>query len=313
MATGAIRSKSQNRRLVPYEGVLGEDSTGDVALASIFGATPEGASSSVPNPAATGQFHTRFAAGAAEAPETVDDDMDHTADKHDSTGRQRGQGSAGRGRGAGKGSKGNKGSGRGKGAGKFSSNVQEVLQTHAKALLQLDQHARSRDKECQWAVLLPVDGEAAALLVQTANTWKAARPEEGKHPSGMVHECCWIVFCKFILSKLETTPKSQAVNQLTGFLKDSMVETESHQPSGKDTFVKVFRPIQNKPPTTGLWIWILRPSMALSAGREMHEVLSYWSDKFTTLLAPIKIRKDRVPPTGLLRAVEGRLKAMQIG
>lgn len=318
MATGgAIRSKSQSRRLAPYsEETTNEEGTGGGALSSIFGAVPEGPAPSVTSTTATGIPHVSFSSGTEGLPTEGDEDMDHLADKRGATGQQRGRGGGGRGRGGGKGGR-SEGRGRGgkggKGAGKYSTNVHEVLQTHAKALLQLDQNARARDKECQWAIILPVEGEAAALLVQTANAWKIARPETGKHPDGMVHERCWIVFCRFILSKLETvTVKSQAINRLTGFFKDSLVEEEDHQPTGKDTFVEIFRPVQNKPPETGVWIWILRPCMSLSAGREIHECLAYWSDKFSTLLAPIKIQKDRVPQTGLLRVVEGQLKALQI-
>ena len=121
------------------------------------------------------------------------------------------------------------------------------------------------------------------------------------------------VFSKFFLELLEILPqKTRTSTQLKGFFEDSMVADDSYQPEGANTFVSVFRPVQAKRPTTGQWVWIVRPNMAMGPGRDIQGTLSYWATKFNDITAPIKVQKDRVPATGFFKAVEGQLQAMQI-
>ena len=293
MAHGPVRSKSAVRRSAPFaEEDDDEDATAHKSLkhASIF--NPSEASASAPAAPAAAAFDA-FPTGEA------DEEM--------------GKPSKGRGKGSGKGKGKRKSDGRDGKGNLYSTAYNDVMQTHAKALLQLDQNCRNRDRESQWAFVLPLNSPLVRLLDQTAQDWKHARPEGGKHPSGLLHEYLWATFANNLLeslSKFEEKSKSRATGQLRAFLEDSLVSDSKFQPSGRDTYVEIFRPVQNKLPITGQWIWIFRANMALSNGRDIHELLAYWHDKFSEILAPITIQKDRVPQTGLFRAVEGQLKAL---
>ena len=52
--------------------------------------------------------------------------------------------------------------------------------------------------------------------------------------------------------------------------------------------------------------------MALNDGRDMQENLSYWNEEFSKLLHPLALKRDRMPQSGVFRAVEAQLKAMSI-
>ena len=106
--------------------------------------------------------------------------------------------------------------------------------------------------------------------------------------------------------------QNRTTNNFKNFLEDSVVDSDSHEPNGHKTHVESFRLPQAKKPDKGVWIWIFRPNMALARGRDLHETLSYRNDKFSTLLAPIRLQRDKVPVNGLFRAVEGQLRAFQL-
>ena len=110
----------------------------------------------------------------------------------------------------------------------------------------------------------------------------------------------------------DSSRKSRSSTQLKDFFEESMVAEDCYQPDGANTFVSVFRPVQGKRPTTGQWVWIVRPNMAIGPGRDIQGTLSYWATKFNDVIAPIRVQKDRVPSTGLFKAVEGQLQALQI-
>ena len=230
-------------------------------------------------------------------------------------GRTGGRGRAGRGNTGGRG-KGRGGQGKGTGAkGGKNTDTDNVLQTHAKALLQLDNNYRQREKEVQWALVFPEDNDLANVLEERTATWKNDRPKNGPHPLGLIHEYLWCTFCDILLDKIKEMPDdltAPCIIRLKRFLEDSTAPADSYKPHGRRTYLDIFRPVQAKKPNGANWIWIIRPSMSIKDGRDLQECLTYHHDDLSSVLHPITLQRDRMPQSGLFKAVEAQLKALQI-
>ena len=299
MSHGKVLRSKSSTRAAPYD-----DAKDDEEQHSIFGvlAPPPPASSS------TGQLGAAVGEGGPDGTkDVVFEDAEVQPPKGGrGKGGKTGKGGRGKGGGGGKGYRGQKGG---------HTTADGIIQTHAKALLQLDLAHRQKEKEVQWVLILP-QGNALAEDLDTASTqWKKNRPSSGPHPSGAIHEHLWRIFTGAVLEQIKNVAvekRSKALKNLEQLLENSRVSDQAHRPSGKTTFIDIFRPVQAKRPADANWIWVLKPNMALNDGRDMQGNLSYWNEEFSKLLHPLALKRDRMPQSGVFRAVEAQLKAMSI-
>ena len=222
----------------------------------------------------------------------------------------------------GKGKKGGQGKGRewswGKG-GKGSeapATVPQILTTHAKALLRLEQDRRDRDRSLQWAIDFKLPYTLPVMLQHAVDVHRANRPEKGPHPDGNLNDVQWRLLASTMLEdfgKLEPNRENYDKDQkVVQFLGRSLYRNEERGPDGARTSCNLLKPVHRINADSKAWTWVFRLRQDTSRGREAHEILLTCSEHFEELHTNVSVRKDRAPKDGLYRQLERQLEDLRL-
>lgn len=220
--------------------------------------------------------------------------------------------------------------GKGNGKGKAST-AEQVLSTHAKAILRLEQERRDRDRAMQWAVdfKLPYDlpnvmfnvvtVQRAARDKSTENTESTEKPENPNYKEpydGSINDIQWRIFSGTMFNeaqKLEQTNENhEALTRVIRFLRETVYQDGEVGPDQNKTACLLVKPAHRLREDSTTWTWIFRFRMDTSRGRDVHEQLLTCHRDFGDYFSHVSIRKDRAPKDGLTKAIESQLEGLRI-
>ena len=217
----------------------------------------------------------------------------------------------GRGKGNGKGGKRNKG-----GKGEYEATSQQILTTHAKAILRLEQERRERDRSIQWAIDFKLPYHLPVQLQHAVEVHRTNKPEEGNHPDGNINDVQWRIFASSVYADFEKLEVSRedydTVQTVLQFLNFSVYKVSERGPDGTRTTCTLLKPAHRIVAESKTWTWLFRLRQDTARGREAHEKLLTCSEAFEKFHTHVAIRKDRAPRDGLTRQIEQQLSGLRI-
>ena len=236
------------------------------------------------------------------------------------------KGKGGKGKGKGK----NREKGKGKGSGKANT-TEQILSTHAKAILRLEQERRDRDRQAQWAVDFQLPCALPnimqnVLTVHRANRDKQTENVEGKEKpenpryreseDGSLSDIQWKIFAGTLFTEAQlleqTNENHEALAKVLRFLRETVYHEGESGPDRNKTACLLIKPAHRINEDSKTWTWVFRFRTDTSRGREVHEQLLTCHQDFKEYFNKVSIRKDRAPKDGLTKAIENQLESLRI-
>ena len=212
---------------------------------------------------------------------------------------------------------------KGKGTGKGkASTTEQVLSTHAKAILRLEQERRDRDRAIQWAVdfRLPYDllhtMYNVVAVQRAANKDKAAEGGDKGPAEVNINDIQWRIFAGTLYADAkkidQTSENHEALARILKFLNETVYHEGEVGPDRNKTACQLIKPAHRLKEDSALWTWIVRFRMDTARGRDIHEQLLTCHRDFAEHFSHVSIRKDRAPKDGLTRQIESQLEGLRI-